>query len=187
MEAVLQIREKIYDHIQDGSACHWMDRATHNDYVIYCVSKDTIQDTAETLLAHRQQGFTENMYARYFEYYGILQAVYLQQDAICALYRLFLGAAPDLSAKHNWDRIRNLRNDTAGHPVGTRHFLNRNAIGYDRVNYSWWVEGDRHPQSEDVSLGSLLDGYANEAAAVLNGVHVELDRSCATKHAYQHG
>jgi hypothetical protein len=182
MEAVLKVREKIYDHIQNGAVCHWMDRATHDQYVTYCVSKDTIQDTAETLYTHRQRGFTENMYAKYFEYYGILQAVYLQQDAIWALHRLFLGAEPDISAKPNWKRIRDLRNDTAGHPVGRRRFLNRNAIGYERVNYSWWLEGDRYPKSEDVPLASLLDGYANEATAILTDVHAELERSCATKH-----
>lgn len=159
-----------------------MDRATHDEYIIYCVSKDTIQDTAETLLTHRKQGFTGDMYARYFECYGILQAVYLQQDAIWALHKLFVGAAPDLSAMPDWNRIRDLRNDTAGHPVGRRRFLNRNAIAYDRVNYSWWPEGDRFPKSEDVPLGSLLDGYATEAASVLEDIHVELKRSCTAKH-----
>ena len=182
MKAVLAIRVKIYDHIQRWSMCHWMDRASHDEYVVYCVAKDTIQDTAETLLTHRQRGFTENVYARYFEYYGILQAVYIQQDAIWALHRLFVGNEPNVSDKPHWNRIRDLRNDTAGHPVGRRRFLNRNAIGYDKVNYSWWTEGDRYPKSEDVALASVLDGYADEATDVLNDVYVELERSCATKH-----
>lgn len=182
MESVLIVREKIYDHIQDGAVCHWMERATHNEYITYCVAKDTIQDTAETLLTHRQRGFSGDMYARYFEYYGILQAIYMQQDAIRALYSLFVGAAADVSGKPSWNRLRSLRNDTAGHPVGRRRFLNRNAIGYDRVNYSWWLEGERFPKSEDVPLASLLDSYAAEAADLLARVHDELERSCTTKH-----
>lgn len=183
MNAVLEIHERIYDHIQNWSVCHWMDRASHDEYVIYCVSKDTIQDTAETLLTHRQQGFSENLHARYFEYYGILQATYLQPDAIWALHRLFIGREPDLSTNPSWSRLRGLRNGTVGHPVGRRRFLNRNAIGYNRVNYSWWPEGDRYPKSEDVALGALLDDYEAEATLVLIAIFEELERSCATKHS----
>lgn len=182
MERVLLARERIYDHIQDFSACHWFDRATHGDWIVYCVAKDTIQDTAETLLTHRGKGFSTDVYARYFEYYGILQAAYLQQDAVFALYRLFFKKAPDVTGAHNWNRLRDLRNDTAGHPVGRRRFLNRHAIGYDNVSYSWWNEGDRHPRSEDVPLGTPLDGFADEAASLLEDIHAELERSCATKH-----
>jgi hypothetical protein len=182
MNAVLENREKIYDHIQNWSTCNWTNVASHDEYIIYCVSKDTIQDTAETLIVHRQQGFSGDLYAQYFEYYGILQAVYLQQDAIWALHRLFIGNEPDLSTRPSWSRIRDLRNDTAGHPVGRRRFLNRNAIGYGRVNYSWWPEGDRLPRSEDIALGALLDSYAGEAAAILEDVYAELERTCVTKH-----
>jgi hypothetical protein len=110
------------------------------------------------------------MYARYFEYHGILQAVYIQQDAVGALYRLFFGTSQDRKNAPNWNRMRDLRNDTAGHPVGRRRFLNRTAVGYDKVTYSWWSEGDRFPKSEDVPLGSLLDGYALEAATVMQAI-----------------
>jgi len=182
MEAVLTARMKIYDHIQNWSACHWFDRATHDEYITYCVAKDTIQDTGETLLVHRQRGFSSDQYERYFEYYGILQAVYMQQDAVSALHRLFVGAALDVSDKASWSQIRDLRNDTAGHPVGRKRFLNRNAIGYDRVNYSWWPEGSRFPKSEDIALAKLMDSYATEAAEVLEQLSQELELVCATKH-----
>lgn len=182
METVLHILERIYDHIQNTASCPWLTRSTHAEYIAYCISMDTIQDTAETLITHRRHGFSLNMYAKYFEYYGILQAVYIQQDAIGELYRLFFGTSQDRKNAPNWNRMRDLRNDTAGHPVGRRRFLNRNAVGYDKVTYSWWSEGDRFPKSEDVPLGSLLDGYALEAAAVMQNIHAHLERSCTTNH-----
>lgn len=182
MEAVLTAREKIYDHIQNLSACHWSNRATHDEYITYCVAKDTIQDTGETLMVHRQRGFSPDRYERYFEYYGILQAVYMQQDAVSALHKLFVGAALDVADKASWNQIRGLRNDTAGHPVGRKRFLNRNAIGYDRVNYSWWPEGSRFPKSEDIALATLMDSYAAEATEVLKQLNQELELVCAAKH-----
>lgn len=184
MESVLIAREKIYDHIQDWSACGWTDQATHDEFVMYCVAKDTVQDTAETLLVHRQRGFTKDMYERYFEYYGILQAIYMQQDSIAALYKLFVGQPLDIRNRPNWCRIRELRNATVGHPVGRRRFLNRNAIGYQGVNYSWWPEDSRFPKSETVPLAQLLDAYTNEATDALEHIHAELDRVCRDKHGH---
>jgi hypothetical protein len=182
MEALLVAREKIYNHIQDAEVCRWSDRATHDDYVTYCVAKDTIQDTAETLIVHRRKGFADDICERYIEYYGVLQAVYMQQDAICALYRLFVGGKLDISDKPSWKRVRDLRNETVGHPVGQKRFLNRSAIDYDHVNYLWWPESSRFPKSEDVPLAALIDAYAVEATDVLESAHAELEAACAIEH-----
>jgi hypothetical protein len=182
MEAVLVAREKIYDHIQNQSVCHWSDRATHDQYVTYCVTKDTILDTAETLLVHRKKGFVKDIYERYIEYYGVLQAVYMQQDAICALHRLFVKTELELSDMSNWKQVRELRNLTVGHPVGRKRFLSRNVISYDRVNYLWWPKGNRFPKSENVSLATVIDDYAAEAAVVLERLHVVLESECAELH-----
>jgi hypothetical protein len=47
METVLRIRDRIYDHIQNTATCQWITRSTHTEYIGYCISMDTIQDTAE--------------------------------------------------------------------------------------------------------------------------------------------
>lgn len=182
MNSVLTSRQKIYDHIQDGSNCHWTDKATHDQYITYCVAKDTIQDTAETVLAHRARGFSSDVHERYLEYYGILQALYMQQDAISALHKLFLHANLSLAGMPSWDKLRNLRNDTAGHPVGRKRFLNRNIIGYNTVNYSAWPSGSNLPKSENVSLGILIDAYTREATNVLDALHNSLIQSCSSGH-----
>lgn len=180
MKAVLEVREKIYNHIQNCSHCQWHDRASHDEFISYCVAKDTIQDTAEALSAHRSEGFSDDIYKRYIEYYGILQAVYMQQDAIKVLHNLFLGKDPGNSDKDNWNQLRDLRNDTVGHPVERRNFLNRLFIGYDRVKYHWWPKGKHSPKFSDVNLAKLIDGYEQEAESVLGTILAEIERNCTS-------
>lgn len=184
MNKTLAARRKIYDHIEDWSKCGWLETSDIN-YEKYCIAKDTIQDTAEGLLAHREQGFVDDVYRRYIEYYGVLQAVYMQQDAIEALFNLFMASGKiDFAALPNWQKLRDLRNDTAGHPVGRLKRLNRNVIAYNCVNYQWCPGTDVSSWgSKDVNLAALLDEYDSEAAGVLESIFRRLETECSTKHS----
>lgn len=184
MNKILFAREKIYNHVEDSSQCGWSNSASHGDFERYCIAKDTIQDTGESLLAHREKGFSSDIYLRYVEYYGLLQAIYMQQDAIQALHRLFM-APPDLDYKplQNWNALRDLRNDTAGHPVGRLKRLNRSQIAYDRVNYMRCPTNDISSwESYNVHLSKLLDGYDVEAANILEAIWPCLETDCKAKH-----
>lgn len=183
MKAILTARDKIYDHIDDFSHCHWHVKASDDSWATYCIAKDTILDTGETLLCHREKGFSKNGRERYIGYYGVLQAIYLQQDSILALHQLFLGKPlKTFQVLPNWQKLRNLRNDTAGHPVKQMKSVNRNIISYDLVNYQSWSKGKRFPSSEDVPLGRLLDAYDEEAADVLDKIHAHLELECDSQH-----
>lgn len=183
MHKILEARERIYNHIEDWSSCGWHACCSGAEFERYCVAKDTIQDTAEALLSHRQQGFTDDVYRRYVEYYGVLQAIYMQQDAIQSLFRLF--RAPDkieCNSFSNWQALRDLRNNTVGHPVGRLKRLSRHQIAYDCVNYMWFPKENRPGASADVNLGGLLDAYDSEAGQVLDSIWNRLETDCATKH-----
>jgi len=182
MESVLEVREKIYDHIENHSRCQWHINATHDEFVKYCISIDTIQDTAESLMAHFKRGFVIDVSDRYIEYYGILQAVYMQQDAILAIYNLFTGQKLDVSNRVAWGKIRDLRNETAGHPVGRKRFLNRNIISYENVNYYWWPKNTKLPKSADVPVGEYISCYASEATEILEMLYKYLEENCETQH-----
>lgn len=181
MNKILEAREKIYDHIQN---CGWQNKCAHNEFEVYCIAKDTIQDTGETLLLHRQHDFVKDVYRRYVEYYGVLQAVYMQQDAINALFKLFMAQQEiDFATLPNWQELRDLRDDTVGHPVGRRKRLNRNVIGYDCVNYLWCPNTKMSSwKSKKVNLARLLDEYDTEAAGVLYSIFSQLEKDCASKH-----
>lgn len=184
MNKILAAREQIYDHIEDFSKCRWHE-TSGIDFERYCIAKDTIQDTAEGLLAHREQGFVSDVYRRYIEYYGVLQAVYMQQDAIEALFNLFMTPEKiDFASLPNWQKLRDLRNDTAGHPVGRLKRLNRNVIAYSCVNYQWCPGTEVSSWgSKNVNLAALLDEYDSEAADVLESLFRRMEAECATKHS----
>lgn len=187
MNKILEAHGQIYDHIQDFSSCGWHECCSRIDFERYCVAKDTVQDTAEAVMSHRAKGFTDNVYLRYVEYYGVLQAIYMQQDAIQALFELFM--APDrinYSGLPNWQTLRDLRNDTVGHPVGKLKRLNRNQIAYDCVNYQWFTKDKQSSfKSENIDLGAVLDGYNCEAGGVLQSIWTRLEAECPIKHTQQ--
>lgn len=187
MNETLTAREKIYDHIDDFTTCGWHSKCTPDEFEVYCIGKDTIQDTAEALWAHRAEGFVADVYRRYVAYYGVLQAVYMQQDAIQALFKLFMAPQElDFKGLPNWRELRGLRNDTIGHPVGRRKRLSRNDIGYDGVSYMWCPGTEVSSwKSKNVNLAKLLDAYDSEAAGVLESIARQLEIDCPTKHTQQ--
>jgi hypothetical protein len=92
------------------------------DYQAFCVAKDWIQDTAEVLMHHRKIGFSHDYLLSYLELYGILQAIFVQQDAIRTMRESF--RLPeinfDLGNLPNGHALRELRNKLVGHPVKKR-------------------------------------------------------------------
>lgn len=171
MNNILNARRKIVDYIESNPA--WIDACSDKKFEKYCVAKDTIQDTAEALQSHNS--FSNDTGKRYLEYYGILQSVYLQQDAIMVLFNLFAPKKFDDKYPLNWEKLRDLRNNTVGHPVGRKTEptrLNRNIISYSCVNYQ------RHPnrnysswKDKNINLGKLITGYEKEASKILNSVY----------------
>ena len=106
-----------------------------------CSSLDVIGDTEEALLWYQAKGSFENDGEAYIAVYGVLQALYLQQDAVIHLSQA-LGAEQPKNPTLN--RIRAIRNDTVGHPTnrgkqGTKsfHYISRPTItpeGFDVLN-----------------------------------------------------
>jgi hypothetical protein len=141
-------------------------------------------NAGEALLAHREKGFSSDIYLRYVGYYGVLQAVYMQQDAIQALYSLFM---PLRNLDHEkltyWNKLRGMRNDTVGHPVGRLQRLNRNQIAYDCVTYMRRPAKDVSSLlSNNVDLGAFLDEYDKEASDLLDAIGCYMEKECAGKH-----
>jgi hypothetical protein len=183
MHKTLGARDRIYDHTSSPS-CKWQDFCSQEESERYGIAKDTIQDTAEALYTHRRTGFIRDKHLRYLEYCGILQAIYMQQDAICALNRLFLPSMKiDWDVFPHWKALRELRNDTVGHPVGNLKRLDRNCIAYGQAFYFWCPkEVPSSWRSSAPSLQKLLDGYDAEAACVLNNLADQLHLECESKH-----
>lgn len=94
-------------------------KANPDKWNMLCVSMDTLGDTCEALLNFESEGIEGNFGEKYLRLYGILQGVFLQQDAIKYLCKSLGQTFPQKleQGSSNWKTIRNLRNLTVGHPV----------------------------------------------------------------------
>src|SRR6056297_1133507 len=93
MRTVGDIREVIYDYFQNSQrkSQQFCGFFSEDDYAAYYTSMYLIQDTDEALWVHRDSGFCQDALRAYLEYWGLMQAVIIQQDAICELFRAITG------------------------------------------------------------------------------------------------
>jgi hypothetical protein len=173
MKAILERRQAIYDYFQNNSECkkYFYDGTHKIEYVTYYNSMYLLQDSTESLFYHRNAGFSTNPHNAYLEFWGVMQAVIIQQDAIAEIFNVLTRRLLGFKTLTSWEEARSLRNICAGHPVKkdrpkteplTRSFMSRNFGGYGSITYEQWQEGVgiSHPQ---VRLGALLDAYSIEA------------------------
>jgi len=147
--------------------------ASEDQYFAFCAAKDWIQDTSEALLAHRTSDFSLDPFKAYIEFWGVLQAVFIQQDAIKQFWYSLTGAHelnPKPSQESAWDEIRELRNLSVGHPTYNRHsktakaaketartVSGRQAKSYQHIQVSVYVAGNvltKNVELEHVAFNS---------------------------------
>jgi hypothetical protein len=180
MDAVLKTHSEIYDQFNGSRAGpEYFFEAAHSDqYAAYYTSMYLIQDTGEAVCTHMCRGFSTNPMAAYLEFWGVMQAVVIQQDAIKELYNAVVGLNPVTTTLSGWRAIRDIRNLCAGHPakrsVGVpttqRAFMGRDFGDYPSIHYEVFEEGSAAPKRPSFNLKAMLQTYDAEAAEVLKGV-----------------
>ncbi len=171
-------RSSIYDFFQASKKCQNFFYLPENEerYSGYYTSMYLIQDTAEGIAAHREKGFSDNPLLSYIEFWGVMQAIFIQQNAISELYQSITNCKLESKLLRNWQAIRELRNKCAGHPSKkdrpkntplTRTFMGRDFGDYDGLKYEQWQSPNdiTHPV---IDLGKHIDAYEDEASEVLN-------------------
>lgn len=114
----------------------------------------------------------------YIEFWGVMQATFIQQDAIKELYKTITDMELKTGSFLAWNKIRHLRNTCAGHPVNkskpknkpmSRDFMSRSFGDYKNITYELWQQeaGRSHPT---FPLGHGLDEYACEASNTLKAI-----------------
>jgi hypothetical protein len=137
----------------------------------YYTSKYLIQDTSEAIYTHKKKGFSQEPLIAYIEFWGLMQAIIIQQDSISELYLAITGNNHDTKNLEKWQEIRLLRNACIGHPARkdrpkssplTRTFMGRDFGDYSEISYEKWEYPDKtsHPR---VKLSELILGYEHEA------------------------
>ena len=153
---------------------------TGDRYSAFCVAKDWLQDTGEALLVHRRQGFSPDPHQGYIEFWGILQATFVQQDALAELHYAVTGCKVKTLGGPAWKTMRDLRNLAVGHPTRKdrptpqllRCVAGRQTMSYDSISVMIEIDGTRSHTT--INLGQRLDEYDGEAAAILRDLFAQL-------------
>ncbi len=173
MIRVADRRGEIYNYFHQSDACQnfFFAAAQEERYATYYTSMYLLQDTTESLMAHGSQGFSSNPFEAYIEFWGVMQALFIQQDSISELHEAVTGNPLNTVNLVSWQALRTLRNTCAGHPAKkdrpkatpiSRTFMGRGFVGYSAITYEQWQSGSgiSHPT---VQFGALIDNYAIEA------------------------
>ena len=181
--------------IRDEIADYWHKRQCDisqvfpkkDSFAAFYTSKFLIQDSAESIGSHMVRGFSKDPWTAYLEFWGVMQAIIIQQDAICELHNSIVGDYPAISSPSSWLELRDLRNKCAGHPAkktakkDQRHyrtFMGRSFGNYESVTYEQYdsVSGKiSHPR---INLRDLIGKYDNEAFQYLDAILQALKTKC---------
>ena len=151
MERVLAGREEIYDFFDSSKSCqeYFVHAGHEDDFAAYYTSMVLLQDTAEAILAHRAKDFPDVPLQAYIEFWGVMQTVFIQKDALGGLYRVLCGEKLEPGGFPFWGEIRDKGNDLAGRPPKKdrprkhgvrRSFFGAHAIKYSGVRYDQYTE-----------------------------------------------
>ena len=169
--------------IWQSSPCHCF--ASDEDYLRFAAAKDWLQDTAEALLVHRKKGFSTCPYEAYIELSGVLQSLFIQQDALSTMYKVVHRTKkfPNRDDASAWGRLRNIRNRLVGHPTEGKQtdpeglvVIGREPKSYELVRIMAYPK-DRPVRPEIIPLGEWIDGYDKEAASLLEVITEKLQET----------
>jgi hypothetical protein len=177
MQRVLQVRSDVYDQFHASSAVS-LKGHQGDDFATYYTSMFLIRDTGEAVAQHMACDFSANPLRAYLEFWGVMQAIFIQQDAISELHRVVVGNQPIIEPNSEWAELRNVRNVCAGHPANRAHglpapqrtFMGRSFGNYNRVSYELWdasTQGITHPS---FILRQMIDDYDRQASQILQNV-----------------
>lgn len=167
-----QIRD--YFHNSTIKKTNVFSRREHGDWNQFCVALDTIADTCfaiENFKKNSEDLFIKNSY---LIVYGVLQALYIQQDAVNFLKKALFGNDNNIdwnSKKYSeLDKIRQVRNETVGHPVKkgeknkkskyiddeiTSCTIDRSTLTKDGLRYTLWMYSKT--ESKTIKFSEIID------------------------------
>ena len=180
MNNVLDVRSAIYDQFHGSSAgpAHFFRPENKDAYAAYYTSMYLIQDTGEAIWTHMKSDFSSDPMRAYLEFWGVMQAIYIQQGAIVQLHRAVVGNNPTIQANSAWSQLRDLRNRCAGHPANRTHgvlasqrtFMGRSFGNYDCIRYEMWDASTGQRSHPTFNLRQMIGDYDGEATTILKAV-----------------
>lgn len=148
-----------------------------------CTAMDIIEDTDSAIDAYLQHDFPRDTGEQYLRIYGILQGLYLQQDALVELVnaiRPVESINPMDVLTDGLNRIRGARNKAIGHP--TKHGRSAPFSTHAIVQHTMRKEGfslSSYPNRggkpfQDIPILKLIEKQRRETARILSEVVEDL-------------
>lgn len=185
MKNFFDVRERIYQFEFEND---YLLNLSNDTFDIYCVLKDLLQDTGEAIGYHIQRGFSDSPMLAYIEFWGVMQALFIQQDAVMEFYALLFGEqsknekSNELKQSNTgWIKLRDMRNLCSGHPAAqgnrsasTRTSMGRGAhfINYNLVKCISYSNGET--SFKEYKLKEMILEYEQEAVEILNLIFKEI-------------
>jgi hypothetical protein len=177
---VLDVREEIQNTYENSSniLVYGHEFGGFNEMVefdAFCACKDLIMDTQQAIETHVAKGFDKNPFIAYIEFWGLMQAVFIQQDAIFELCDVLKVTKPK-PLPQKWAELRDMRNLTTGHPANQSHGqpATRRCVTsceqktHDEITLA--VVSNGKTEFEKLALRGLLSDFEVEAASVLEDI-----------------
>src|SRR5208283_1910951 len=104
MDQILAVQSNIYDQFHGSNAGreHFF-KADHAEaYAAYYTVMYLIQSTGESIQSHMKRGFSSDPWLAYIEFWGVMQAIVIQQDAIKELYEAVIGSKLQITKESDW-------------------------------------------------------------------------------------
>ena len=189
MDRLLRARSAIYDHFHASGIreAYFLQPGQRDRFAQYETAMLLLQDTGEALWTHRRRGFSPSAMMAYIEFWGVVQAVIIQQDALVELAASV--GAPEVPAAAAWREIRDFRNLLVGHPANKssgpkvlgarspmRSFMGRQEKTYSDLTYELWDGGAQKVSHPRVDLGNMIDAYEAEASDHLEVILAHIRR-----------
>src|SRR3990167_1008111 len=123
MDRLAQAETNIRKFVNEHDLYEKYFKSFPNDWNLLTVAMDTLGDSTSALTHFERTGIGSDIQEKYLLFYGMFQAIVLQQDAISNLYRIFHRYDLMNSPKSAWQEIRKLRIFVAQNSISITGFM----------------------------------------------------------------
>ena len=146
-----------------------------------CAAVDCLEDTQEAINQYVDFPFPSSYGGRYLYIYGLLQALFVQQNALMATYKILLNKKLEFNDKNypELKRIRDIRNDCIGHPTGRGAnqliVITRVSIEKEKFDYATYQGSEISPvQRINVNTVALIKAQNQGIKNILEHIMKEV-------------
>jgi hypothetical protein len=174
-------------HGWNGSIRHFRG----SDFERYNNSMALIDDSGSAVWSHMREGFSRDPMRAYIEFWGVMQAIVIQQEAIWQLHEAVVGAPPAIPSESAWKMLRKMRDLCAGHPAHRGHgvpapqrtYMGRHFGDYDCIRFRLYDEHTDERTVPNFNLRKMILDYDMEASGILTNVLTKMRQLAADENA----